>query len=511
MSYSKSMPLKSPNDTTEVNDTQLSSATSPKHLLSEDHETYESLFAKHHEIPLSVINQIPKFHDQCYDFISNFINFKNHDHSNYERNLAMLKFQENDQFPSPITKQTEAQSCKYEDQPYKNIPHTQSAKHHTSLIKSSSGLSLIASYENDTHQDDSFSTPVRDLNKLKDKTERYVWESPEYRNSSRSRGSLPARTETAVKSSEDISNLLNKRQSFPFTRSQCRSPVLKRNFSTCIADQTPYPKDDSYQKRKRIRSNLPYYNAIEVMSLESKCGFIDTHCHLDFLFQRQGYEGSYAEYQKEHHSTFPKSYKGCLAIFCNPFTFSKRQLWEKYLKEDDVWASFGCHPHNAKDYNDSVERALYEALEHSKVRALGEIGLDYSNRNKCMKDLQFEAFRRQLKIALKKKLPVVIHCREAHDDGMKIINEILPKDYTIHLHCFTDTWENAKNWLDEFPNLFIGITNVVTFPSAESVHEVAQKIPLDRLLLETDAPYFVPRAGQLLRKQSGLTRAWLYM
>ncbi|GFT32162.1 putative deoxyribonuclease TATDN2 [Trichonephila clavipes] len=168
-------------------------------------------------------------------------------------------------------------------------------------------------------------------------------------------------------------------------------------------------------------------------------------------------------------------------------------MWDKYLREDKVWASFGCHPHNAKDYNDDFERSLCAALEHPKVRALEKIGLDYSNRNNCLKEVQFEVFCRQLKIALMKKLPVVVHCRDAHEDGMRIISQVLPKDYTIHLHCFTDTWEWAQKWLNKFPNLYIGITNVVTFPSAKSVHEVAKNIPLDRLLLETDAPYFVPK------------------
>ncbi|GFT00075.1 putative deoxyribonuclease TATDN2 [Nephila pilipes] len=349
--------------------------------------------------------------------------------------------------------------------------------------------------ERDTHQDESSFTPKSSIDKIQQRIKRFNWISPENMGaaSSFSRRSLPSKIESRFISSYKITsnNESYRRKSFPCTKSH-NSPT-SHSFRRCATDQTPYTVENSYQERKRFRPNLPRYDTFELLSLESKSGFIDSHCHLDFLFQRQGFEGTYADYQKRHQNSFPKSYQGCIAIFCNPFSFSKRYMWEKYLNEDKVWASFGCHPHNAKDYNDDIEKSLYAALEHSKVRALGEIGLDYSNRNNCLKEVQFEVFRRQLKIALKKELPVVIHCRDAHEDGMKIIKEILPNNYTIHLHCFTDTWEWAQKWLNEFPNLFIGITNVVTFPSAESVHEVAKNIPLDRLLLETDAPYFVPK------------------
>ncbi|GFR13480.1 putative deoxyribonuclease TATDN2 [Trichonephila clavata] len=273
------------------------------------------------------------------------------------------------------------------------------------------------------------------------------------------------------------------------------APLLRANVRTDFKLTYVDTATNASSQRTRYplfkQPQLPAYNVFDSKYLES--GFIDSHCHLDFLLQRQGFKGSYADYQKRHQATFPNSYQGCIAVFCNPFSFNKRYMWEKYLREDKVWAAFGCHPHNAKDYNDDIERSLCAALEHPKVRALGEIGLDYSNRNNCLKEVQFEVFRRQLKIALMKKLPVVIHCRDAHEDGMRIISQVLPKDYTIHLHCFTDTWEWAQKWLNKFPNLFIGITNVVTFPSAKSVHEVAKNIPLDRLLLETDAPYFVPK------------------
>ncbi|KAG8193290.1 hypothetical protein JTE90_003777 [Oedothorax gibbosus] len=244
---------------------------------------------------------------------------------------------------------------------------------------------------------------------------------------------------------------------------------------------------------RQCRRLLPDYTRIKFLSLESDPGFIDSHCHLDFLFQRLGFEKSYSDYRLLNSSTYPVSYEGCVAVFCNPNTFYRKTMWQKYLNEEGVWGTFGCHPHNANLYSDVIENDLCRALEHSKVRALGEIGLDYSNRNDCPKKLQHLVLRRQLKIALDKKLPLVIHCRNANEDLMQIMKEMLPKNYFIHLHCFTDDWDWAQKWMSAFPNLFIGITNLVTYNSAEPTHDVAKRIPLDRLLLETDAPYFVPR------------------
>ncbi|GFX47249.1 putative deoxyribonuclease TATDN2 [Trichonephila clavipes] len=407
------------------------------------------------------------------------MSFENYDESNNQKKkLAVLKSKENEQLTSSsMTWKTES-------------PCSESS------IKKYPGKSHSVC-ERDNLQDELSFTPRTSINKIKQRIKRFNLASPENMRvtSSFLRKSLPSKLESRFNSSyEDISNngSLQRRKSFPCTKSPYHSPS-SHSFHRYTTDQTPYTIENSYPQRKRFRPNLPRYNAFDLISLESKSGFIDSHCHLDFLLQRQGFEGTYADYQKRHQSTFPKAYQGCIAVFCNPFSFSKNCMWEKYLKDDKVWASFGCHPHNAKDYNDNIEKSLYAALEHTKVRALGEIGLDYSNRNNCLKEIQFKVFRRQLKIALNKELPVIIHCRDAHEDGMKIIKEILPKNYTIHLHCFTDIWEWAEKWLSEFPNLYIGITNVVTFPSAESIHEVGKKIPLDRLLLETDAPYFVPK------------------
>ncbi|XP_045584602.1 uncharacterized protein [Procambarus clarkii] len=248
------------------------------------------------------------------------------------------------------------------------------------------------------------------------------------------------------------------------------------------------------------------YDEKELQTTRYKPGFIDTHCHLDFLFQRTSYTGSYANFQSLSQSTdpFPVSYEGCVAIFCKPWTFKKINWWEDILSTSNVWAAFGCHPHFCESFGDEEEGYLRHALQNEKTVALGEIGLDYSSKNNEIRELQQYVFRKQLEIAMEFKKPVVIHCRDAHKDCIKILKEVVPRDYLIHRHCFTETWIEAEEWLESFSRVYFGFTNLVTYVSSRrswNIREVVRRLPLNRLLLETDAPYFRPlcysNSGQL--------------
>ncbi|XP_067120085.1 putative deoxyribonuclease TATDN2 [Centruroides vittatus] len=271
-------------------------------------------------------------------------------------------------------------------------------------------------------------------------------------------------------------------------------PKNKSNYLRLMSSPTDCLYEiNSSLKRKQMNSffSLPPYNIFFPKNIN--IGFIDTHCHLDLIFKRERFQGTYEKYQLKNYETFPKNYEGCITVFCNPQSFAKKSEWKKLLKEKNVWAAFGCHPHSANEYNDDIEKHLLKALVHPKVVALGEIGLDYSSRNSCQPSIQRKVFQKQLKIAVSKNLPLVIHCRDAEDDCLEILKKEVPSNYYIHRHCFTGNWKVAKIWLSTFENLYIGITNLVTFPSAKKLHVVAKKISLNRLLLETDAPYFVPK------------------
>ena len=131
--------------------------------------------------------------------------------------------------------------------------------------------------------------------------------------------------------------------------------------------------------------------------------------------------------------------------------------------------------------------------------AVGEIGLDYHWLDACPKERQQEVFDQQLELANKVSLPVVVHDREAHADTLAFLRKHRPQGV---LHCFSGSWETAKEVLGL--GLYIGLGGVVTFKNARHAVEVAQKIPLERLLLETDAPYMAPVPYRGKRNDSSL-------
>lgn len=115
--------------------------------------------------------------------------------------------------------------------------------------------------------------------------------------------------------------------------------------------------------------------------LNSQVGFIDTHCHLDMLYGKLGFRGTFSSFRRLYQSSFPPEFRGCITNFCNPGVMVKEALWEGLLAEDMVWGAFGCHPHFAKDYSSVHERNILMAMRHPKAVAFGEMGLDYSHKN----------------------------------------------------------------------------------------------------------------------------------
>ncbi|XP_008980396.1 3'-5' RNA nuclease TATDN2 isoform X2 [Callithrix jacchus] len=221
-------------------------------------------------------------------------------------------------------------------------------------------------------------------------------------------------------------------------------------------------------------------------------GFIDTHCHLDMLYSKLSFQGTFKKFRKIYSSSFPKEFQGCISDFCDPRTLTDC-LWEELLKEDLVWGAFGCHPHFARYYSESQERNLLQALRHPKAVAFGEMGLDYSYKCTTPVPEQHKVFERQLQLAVSLKKPLVIHCREADEDLLDIMKKFVPPDYKIHRHCFTGSYPVIEPLLKYFPNMSVGFTAVLTYSSAWEAREALRQIPLERIIVETDAPYFLPR------------------
>ncbi len=160
---------------------------------------------------------------------------------------------------------------------------------------------------------------------------------------------------------------------------------------------------------------------------------------------------------------------------------------------ENVWYTAGAHPHHAKDCYDSI--AMFDEFEGEKLKAVGEIGLDYFYENSDRK-VQRKVFEMFLESGLKKNLPVVIHCRDkdnedgAYSDCFSMVQDFVKDGGRFEVHCYT----GEKSWMEKFIDLggYIGVTGIITFPRAQNVRDLIPHIPNDRLLLETDAPYLAP-------------------
>jgi len=156
---------------------------------------------------------------------------------------------------------------------------------------------------------------------------------------------------------------------------------------------------------------------------------------------------------------------------------------------DFIYAAVGWHPVDAIDFKDHHLDYLREYAQHEKVVALGEMGLDY-HWDKSPKDVQEKVFRAQIQLAKEVNLPIIIHNREATDDVIRILQEEKAEEVGGIMHCYSGTVEQMQPCLEM--NFYISLAGPVTFKNAKLPKKVAKEVPIDRLLVETDAPYLAP-------------------
>ena len=166
---------------------------------------------------------------------------------------------------------------------------------------------------------------------------------------------------------------------------------------------------------------------------------------------------------------------------------------------DYLYAAVGSHPDAADEVNDAV-LAEYRALckQNPKVKAIGEIGLDYHYED-IPREIQLKAFRAQMELARELGLPVIVHERDAHEDGMAVVRDF--PEVTGVFHCYSGSAEMARQLVDR--GWYIGFTGVLTFKNARKAIEVASSIPLERIVLETDCPYMAPEPFRGRRNDPG--------
>ena len=160
-------------------------------------------------------------------------------------------------------------------------------------------------------------------------------------------------------------------------------------------------------------------------------------------------------------------------------------------QHDWIYTSVGIHPHEAKEVTPQHLDELALLAQHPKVIAWGEIGLDYFY-DHSPRDVQATVFRSQMELAHTAKLPIIIHCRDAWDDCLALIEQHWrPTGLAGILHCFTGTLDHAKRGLDM--GFLISFAGNSTYPKTQNIREVAKEIPLDRMLIETDSPFLAPQ------------------
>lgn len=168
---------------------------------------------------------------------------------------------------------------------------------------------------------------------------------------------------------------------------------------------------------------------------------------------------------------------------------SSRKAVELAKKYNNLYATVGIHPNNVDEMDSNTIEALRQLASNSKVVGIGECGLDY-HYDYCPKDLQMKWFRDQIRLAKELRLPIVVHDREANIDTYNMLKEEHDSNLTGVLHCYSGDVELAKKYVDM--GFYISIAGPVTYRSAAKLKEVARDIPLEYLLIETDAPCLTP-------------------
>ncbi len=205
---------------------------------------------------------------------------------------------------------------------------------------------------------------------------------------------------------------------------------------------------------------------------------VDTHCHLDF-----------PEFDEDRDEVIRRAKSAGIGYIINigsSLSGSKKAL-ELSRQYDFIYATIGLHPHEADKFNDEARASIEGLVREDKVVAIGETGLDYY-KNYSKAENQKALFRYLVKLAKDSGLPLVIHNRQAQDDTLKILNEVMPMKAVVH--CFSGDENFLKKCLDS--GFFISFTCNITYKKAKDLRALVKLTPLNRLMLETDAPFLPP-------------------
>eukprot|EP00746_Dinoflagellata_sp_MGD_P025384 gnl/MRDRNA2_/MRDRNA2_159635_c0_seq1.p1 gnl/MRDRNA2_/MRDRNA2_159635_c0~~gnl/MRDRNA2_/MRDRNA2_159635_c0_seq1.p1 ORF type:complete len:421 (+),score=77.36 gnl/MRDRNA2_/MRDRNA2_159635_c0_seq1:42-1265(+) len=269
--------------------------------------------------------------------------------------------------------------------------------------------------------------------------------------------------------------------------------------------------------------------------LPSGAHWVDSHCHLESILARTWRGGGKPQVLDnepllglpELVSLWPPGLDGCISNFAfrRPSKPGFPPEWD-WLKQhltyfeagssisNKLWFTIGIHPHDARNWDKHAEEVVRRYSTHTKCVGIGECGLDFFKHTSDEAELQLRAFRAQAAIAVEVKKALVVHgrlvTRENEHLCFRTLQEVVPKEHPIHIHCFSDSVEHALELCDHWPNLRIGFTGAITFrdnpakgkskgkggveekKGEKHCMELVKGIPLERMLIETDGPYMCP-------------------
>ena len=221
---------------------------------------------------------------------------------------------------------------------------------------------------------------------------------------------------------------------------------------------------------------------------------IDSHAHLEM-----------PEFKKDLEVVIQRAKESGVEYIFTVGT--EKKDWKRALEiansHPSIYAILGVHPHNAKEIDDQTYPLLKELCRNGKVKAYGEIGLDFF-RNLSPRDIQLKRFREQIGLAKELGLPIVVHDREAHQETLEILKSEKAEECGGIIHCFSGDYEMAKVCIDM--GFYISIPGSITFKNAESFREIVKRLPLESILVETDAPFLTPEPFRGKRNEPGYVR-----
>lgn len=220
---------------------------------------------------------------------------------------------------------------------------------------------------------------------------------------------------------------------------------------------------------------------------------VDSHCHINFDPLDQEVE---QVIQRAHDNGV--SHMLCVSVNMEDYP----QVLDLARRYENVYASVGVHPNEQKGREPEVDE-LVELANNNHVVAIGETGLDYFRTEK-KSEWQINRFRRHIEAAKQSGKPLIIHTRDSANDALTILEETGARDAGGVMHCFVEDWDTAQRAMDI--GFYISFSGIVTFKNAKTLQDVARKVPLDRILVETDSPYLAPVPHRGKTNEPGYTR-----